>query len=61
MNNKPPERSRAERLIVPFVVVGLVAVAEGANHVPPLVAMTVLFVLLWVMLVVLGYGPRWRK
>jgi hypothetical protein len=58
MNHKSPKRSRVVRLLVPFVVLGLVAGTEYENHVPSLVAAIVLVVLLWVMIGVLGYGPR---
>lgn len=57
MVNKRPRRSRAARLLMPFVVLGIIAAIMGGLHVASLLAGAVC-VFTFLVLLRNGYGPR---
>lgn len=59
MADKSPQRSRAKRLLVPFVVAGVAALVAGWFRLPQAIAALILVGVLW-LLFRGGYGPRFR-
>lgn len=60
ITNRRSDRSRVSRLLVPFVVVGVMAAMTGSLHVPLVIA-TVLMVVVLAIMFRNGYGPRFPR